>query len=176
MLSKTSTSRPVPRKAEKGTKKPPTTRNKRRPTTKVPLPHPNMTPTSGRVYKVDIKSWHVGGGGLHNVGVTIRKGTKTDTDTVGDSSRQFIVLKAAALDRLLGRDCDCLSLSFGFEWGVYALSASKAIFRARTYNCNLFSPVMMITWIMKLGGNRPPGDNPLLFSISGTGSFICPVA
>ena len=27
---------------------------------------------------------------------------------------------------------------------------------------------------MKLGGNRPPGDNPLLFSISGTGSFICP--
>ena len=29
---------------------------------------------------------------------------------------------------------------------------------------------------MKLGGNRPPGDNPLLFSISGTGSFICPVA
>ena len=28
---------------------------------------------------------------------------------------------------------------------------------------------------MKLGGNRPPGDNPLLFSISGTGSFICPV-
>ena len=31
-------------------------------------------------------------------------------------------------------------------------------------------------WWMKLGGNRPPGDNPLLFSISGTGSFICPVA
>ena len=29
---------------------------------------------------------------------------------------------------------------------------------------------------MKPGGNRPPGDNPLLFSISGTGSFICPVA
>ena len=29
---------------------------------------------------------------------------------------------------------------------------------------------------MKLGGNRPPGDNPLLFSISGTGSFIYPVA
>ena len=29
---------------------------------------------------------------------------------------------------------------------------------------------------MKLGGNRPPGDNILLFSISGTGSFICPVA
>ena len=34
----------------------------------------------------------------------------------------------------------------------------------------------MITWWMKLGGNLPPGDNPLLFSISGTGSFICPVA
>ena len=28
---------------------------------------------------------------------------------------------------------------------------------------------------MKLGGNRPAGDNPLLFSISGTGSCICPV-
>ena len=40
---------------------------------------------------------------------------------------------------------------------------------------NLFSPVMMITWWMKLGGNRPPGDNPPLFSISGTGSFISPV-
>ena len=26
---------------------------------------------------------------------------------------------------------------------------------------------------MKLGGNRPPGDNPILFPISGTGSFIC---
>ena len=26
---------------------------------------------------------------------------------------------------------------------------------------------------MKLGGNRPPGDNPLLFSTSGTGTFIC---
>ena len=25
------------------------------------------------------------------------------------------------------------------EWGFYALSASKAIFRARTYNCNLFT-------------------------------------
>ena len=34
---------------------------------------------------------------------------------------------------------------FEFEWGFYALSASKAIFRAKTYNCNLFSPVMMIT-------------------------------
>ena len=27
---------------------------------------------------------------------------------------------------------------------------------------------------MKLGGNRPPGDNPLLFSISGTGSLNMP--
>ena len=62
-----------------------------------------------------------------------------------------------------------------FEWGFYALSASKAIFRARSYSHNLFSPVMIITWWMKLGGNRPPGDNPLLFSISGTGSFICPI-
>ena len=29
---------------------------------------------------------------------------------------------------------------------------------------------------MKLGGNRQPGDNPLLLSMGGTGSFICPVA
>ena len=28
---------------------------------------------------------------------------------------------------------------------------------------------------MKLGGNLPPGHDVLLFSISGTGSFICPV-
>ena len=34
----------------------------------------------------------------------------------------------------------------------------------------------MITWWMKLGGTRPPGDNPLLLSISGTGSVIYPVA
>ena len=37
-----------------------------------------------------------------------------------------------------------------------------------TGNLYQFSP--------KLGGNRPPGDNPLLFLISGMGSFICPVA
>ena len=30
----------------------------------------------------------------------------------------------------------------------------------------------MITWWMKLGGNLPPGDNPLLFWISGTGSYM----
>ena len=29
---------------------------------------------------------------------------------------------------------------------------------------------------MKLGGNLPPGHYALLFSISGTESFICPVA
>ena len=28
---------------------------------------------------------------------------------------------------------------FFFEWGFYALSASKAIFRARTYNCITYS-------------------------------------
>ena len=60
-----------------------------------------------------------------------------------------------------------------FEWGFYALSASKAIFRARTYNCRTYS---VWWWWMKLGGNRTPGDNSLLFSISGMGSFICPVA
>ena len=30
-------------------------------------------------------------------------------------------------------------LEFEFEWGFYALSASKAIFRARTYNCITYS-------------------------------------
>ena len=62
----------------------------------------------------------------------------------------------------------------------YNLSASKAIFRARTYiglqSYTLFSPVMMITWWMKLAGNLPLGHDALLVSISGTGSFICPVA
>ena len=35
---------------------------------------------------------------------------------------------------------------------------------------NLFSPVMIPD------SPDSPGDNPLLFSISGTGCFICPVA
>ena len=78
-------------------------------------------------------------------------------------------------------------IEFEFEWGFYAQSASEAseaseasaIFRARAYTIvpNLFCPVMMmITRWMKLGGNQPPGDNPLLFSKSGRGYFICPVA
>ena len=34
----------------------------------------------------------------------------------------------------------CLSIyGFEFEWGFYALSASKAIFRVRTYNCITYS-------------------------------------
>ena len=41
---------------------------------------------------------------------------------------------------------------------------------------NLFSPVMMITGLMNLVGNLPLGHDALLFSISGTGSFKCPVA
>ena len=39
------------------------------------------------------------------------------------------------------------------DWSFYTLSASKAIFRSITYIPNLFSPVMMITWWIKLGGN-----------------------
>ena len=42
------------------------------------------------------------------------------------------------------RKGDGKSLSVG-GGGVYALSASEAMFRARTYSHNLFSPVMMIT-------------------------------
>ena len=36
------------------------------------------------------------------------------------------------------------------EWGFYALSASKAMFRARTYNCNLFSLVKRRRDLLKL--------------------------
>ena len=61
------------------------------------------------------------------------------------------------------------------EWRLYTLSASEAIFRARTNSHNLFSPAMMITWWMKQRGNLPPGHDALLFSVSDTGSFICPV-
>ena len=58
--------------------------------------------------------------------------------------------------------------------GVYGQSASEAIFRVRAYSYNLFSPVMI--YLMNKTSRKPPtGDNPLLFSISGTGSFICPV-
>ena len=33
--------------------------------------------------------------------------------------------------------CEEVGAGLGWvEWGFYALSASKAIFRARTYNCN----------------------------------------
>ena len=48
-----------------------------------------------------------------------------------------------------------VSLWVEVEWGFYALSASKAIFRARTYNCNLFSPVMMSTWAAYPTQSRP---------------------
>ena len=75
---------------------------------------------------------------------------------------------------------DSLSLSGVF---ISMQSASEAIFRARTYNSITYSVRwwwlrgggLLNLW-MKLGGNRPPEDNPLLFLISGTGSFICPVA
>ena len=91
------------------------------------------------------------------------------------------------------------SFSLSLSGGVYALSAAEAIFRARAYSFslslsggggglrpvgswghlqgesiqsyNLFSPVIIITWWMKLGGNLPPG----LLSISGTyGIFYIP--
>ena len=34
---------------------------------------------------------------------------------------------------------------FEFEWRYDAQSASEAIFRARPYSHNLFSPMMMVT-------------------------------
>ena len=34
-----------------------------------------------------------------------------------------------------------------FEWGCYALSASKAIFRARTYNCITYSDGWLDGWL-----------------------------
>ena len=60
------------------------------------------------------------------------------------------------------------NLNKAFWVGVYPLSASKAIFRARTYNCITYS----VWWWWLLD----EWNYPLLFAISGTGSFICPVA
>ena len=61
-----------------------------------------------------------------------------------------------------------LSWSGGFTpCGIWAHLQGENI---QSYN--LFSPVMMITWWMKLGGNRPLGDNSLVFLISGTGSIF----
>ena len=56
---------------------------------------------------------------------------------------------------------------FEFEWGVYAQSASEAIFRVGAYSHNY--SVCKDDYLMNetIGGTRPPGDNPLLFSISG---------
>ena len=58
----------------------------------------------------------------------------------------WIVWTSVAFSLLISFRISSFSdFSWLIEWGFYALSASKAIFRARTYNCNLFSPVMMIT-------------------------------
>ena len=61
------------------------------------------------------------------------------------------------------------------EWRICALSASKAVFRARTYRHDYFSPVMMITEGMKLESLQRIHD-ALLYSVSGMGSCICLVA
>ena len=45
--------------------------------------------------------------------------------------------------------------TFEFEFEFRGQSASEAIFRARAYRHN----VPVITWWIKRGGNRPPGDN-----------------
>ena len=58
------------------------------------------------------------------------------------------------------------------ERRFYALSASEAIFRARTKSRNLFSPVLITTWWRKLGGNLPPGNDALLYPIRDTGSEV----
>ena len=47
------------------------------------------------------------------------------------------------------------------EWGVYTLSASKAIFRARTYNCNLFSPVVIMRLGIDEAGHTKAFDYPV---------------
>ena len=72
---------------------------------------------------------------------------------------------------------------FYFEWRFYALSASMAIFRARTrshitYSVRWWWLLDERNWWMKLGESLPPGHDALIFSIGGTGSFIdvCPVA
>ena len=40
--------------------------------------------------------------------------------------------------------CGVGGFEFEFEWGFYTLSASKAIFRARTYNCITYSVLSCI--------------------------------
>ena len=72
-----------------------------------------------------------------------------------------------------------VSLSCQGQRYTYSLTGSESFFNLQSENIqsyNLFSLVMMITWWMKLGGNLPLGHDVLLFSMSGSGSFIYPVA
>ena len=67
-----------------------------------------------------------------------------------------------------------LSLSGGFT-PCRHLRPSSGQEHRQLYNT--FSPVMMSSYrCMKLGGNLPPRHDALFFSISGTGSFLCPDA
>ena len=52
---------------------------------------------------------------------------------VGHSENQVNLDEAQKLQKLLIWD------EFEFEWEFYALSASKAIFRARAYDCITYS-------------------------------------
>ena len=83
--------------------------------------------------------------------------TPTPSDLIKGSLKTYLEMKTSAVGPDHAKYCpsvasgsvECLHCSHSKEselsGGFYALSASKAIFRARTYNCNSFSPVMMIT-------------------------------
>ena len=75
------------------------------------------------------------GAGVTSVSLPVVNSYVSKTCDKGVKGRRMLLCRVELCDR------DEVEV----EWGFYALSASKAIFRARTYNCNLFSPVMMIT-------------------------------
>ena len=63
------------------------------------------------------------------------------------------------------------------KWSFYTLSVSIRPSSGREHSVITYiKSGEIITWWMKLWRNLPPGHDVLLFSISGTRSFICPVA
>ena len=56
-------------------------------------------------------------------------------DTTSAQVRTISKDPGTATSRWPGKKTILKGFEFEFEWGFYALSASKAIFRARTYNC-----------------------------------------
>ena len=141
----------------------------------VTLPHPFTRTPHPRVSTMITSGGGVGGGGWSGWG---------ENGSIGDlsCSNLFQPVPNCSTCSNLNSQFEFIPKRFGispiiefkFEWRFYALSASEAIFRVRTYSHNLFSPVVMMTSWRKLGGNLPPEHDALLFLIRGMGSFICP--